>query len=201
MANCARFCAISCSGGQTGQRPKGDSTIVLFTPKCATLAQTLLTAHARPGQPASQRAGKQRRGRQAHLRVVHNHCRRPRRAADGSGGAFAVSVGEAATNPPLGKLRAGKQGCRGRRAQGKERPGVPGPATRIPARRRCSRLSPASRQKVKAFLDPGEPDRPQRGYNSFVPLEPMNQLQANMKAFASGAKPYPFMLIWWPSTR
>ena len=39
-------------------------------------------------------------------------------------------------------------------------------------------------------------DRPQRGYNSFVPLEPMNQLQvdlANMKAF--GGKPYPFMLV------
>ena len=39
-------------------------------------------------------------------------------------------------------------------------------------------------------------DRPQRGYNSFVPLEPMNQLQvdlADMKAFAG--KPYPFMLV------
>ena len=39
-------------------------------------------------------------------------------------------------------------------------------------------------------------DRPQRGYNSFVPLEPMNQLQvdlADMKAF--GGKPYPFMLV------
>lgn len=53
VANCARFCAMSCSGGKTGRRPKGDSTIVapvgtrLFTPKCATLAQTLLTAHAR----------------------------------------------------------------------------------------------------------------------------------------------------------
>ena len=38
---------------------------------------------------------------------------------------------------------------------------------------------------------PGEP-----GYNSFVPLEPMNQLQvdlADMKAF--GGKPYPFMLV------
>ena len=39
-------------------------------------------------------------------------------------------------------------------------------------------------------------DRPQRGYNSFVPLEPKNQLQvdlADMKAF--GGKPYPFMLV------
>ena len=39
-------------------------------------------------------------------------------------------------------------------------------------------------------------DRPQRGYNNFVPLEPMNQLQvdlADMKAF--GGKPYPFMLV------
>ena len=36
-----------------------------------------------------------------------------------------------------------------------------------------------SREKVKAFLDglPINQDRPQRGYNSFVPLEPMNQLQ------------------------
>ena len=39
-------------------------------------------------------------------------------------------------------------------------------------------------------------DRLQRGYNSFVPLEPLNQLQvdlADMKAF--GGKPYPFMLV------
>ena len=45
-----------------------------------------------------------------------------------------------------------------------------------------------SREEVKAF--------PQRGYNSFVPLEPMNQLQvdlADMKAF--GGKPCPFMLV------
>ena len=58
-----------------------------------------------------------------------------------------------------------------------------------------------SRGEVKAFLDGlrANQDRPQRGYNSFVPLEPMNQLQvdlADMKAF--GGKPYP---CWWPSTR
>ena len=35
-------------------------------------------------------------------------------------------------------------------------------------------------------------DRPQRGYNSFVPLEPMNQLQVDL---ADGGKPYPFMLV------
>ena len=55
-----------------------------------------------------------------------------------------------------------------------------------------------SRGEVKAFLDGlrVNQDRPQRGYNSFVPLEPMNQLQvdlADMKAF--GGKPYPFMLV------
>ena len=55
-----------------------------------------------------------------------------------------------------------------------------------------------SREEVKAFLDGlrVSQDRPQRGYNSFVPLEPMNQLQvdlADMKAF--GGKPYPFMLV------
>ena len=55
-----------------------------------------------------------------------------------------------------------------------------------------------SREEVKAFLDGlrVNQDRPQRGYNSFVPLEPMNQLQvdlADMKAF--GGKPYPFMLV------
>ena len=55
-----------------------------------------------------------------------------------------------------------------------------------------------SRGEVKAFLDGLRlnQDRPQRGYNSFVPLEPMNQLQvdlADMKAF--GGKPYPFMLV------
>ena len=35
-----------------------------------------------------------------------------------------------------------------------------------------------SRKEVKAFLDGlwVNQDRPQRGYNSFVPLEPMNQL-------------------------
>ena len=54
-----------------------------------------------------------------------------------------------------------------------------------------------SREEVKAFLDGlrVNQDRPQRGYNSFVPLEPMNQLQvdlADTKAF--GGKPYPFML-------
>ena len=51
-----------------------------------------------------------------------------------------------------------------------------------------------SREEVKAFLDGlrVNQDRPQ----SFVPLEPMNQLQvdlADMKAF--GGKPYPFMLV------
>ena len=51
---------------------------------------------------------------------------------------------------------------------------------------------------MKAFLDGlrVNQDRPQRGYNSFVPLEPMNQLQvdlADMRAF--GGKPYPFMLV------
>ena len=55
-----------------------------------------------------------------------------------------------------------------------------------------------SRGEVKAFLDGlrVNQDRPQRGYNSFVPLEPMNQLQvdlADMRAF--GGKPYPFMLV------
>ena len=55
-----------------------------------------------------------------------------------------------------------------------------------------------SREEVKAFLDGlrVNQDRPQKGYNSFVPLEPMNQLQvdlADMKAF--GGKPYPFMLV------
>ena len=55
-----------------------------------------------------------------------------------------------------------------------------------------------SREEVKAFLDGlrVNQDRPQRGHNSFVPLEPMNQLQvdlADMKAF--GGKPYPFMLV------
>ena len=45
-----------------------------------------------------------------------------------------------------------------------------------------------SRGEVKAFLDGlrVNQDRPQRGYNSFVPLEPMNQLQvdlADMRAF------------------
>ena len=53
-----------------------------------------------------------------------------------------------------------------------------------------------SRGEVNAFLDGlrVNQDRPQRGYNSFVPLEPMNQLQvADMKAF--GGKPYPFMLV------
>ena len=54
-----------------------------------------------------------------------------------------------------------------------------------------------SRGEVKAFLDGlrVNQDRPQRG-NSFVPLEPMNQLQvdlADMRAF--GGKPYPFMLV------
>ena len=54
------------------------------------------------------------------------------------------------------------------------------------------------REEVKAFLDGlrVNQDRPQRGYNSFVPLEPMNQLQvdlADMNAF--GGKPYPFMLV------
>ena len=55
-----------------------------------------------------------------------------------------------------------------------------------------------SRGEVKAFLDGlrVNQDWPQRGYNSFVPLEPMSQLQvdlADMKAF--GGKPYPFMLV------
>ena len=53
-----------------------------------------------------------------------------------------------------------------------------------------------SREEVKAFLDGLRVNQdPQRGY-SFVPLEPMNQLQvdlADMKAF--GGKPYPFMLV------
>ena len=43
-------------------------------------------------------------------------------------------------------------------------------------------------------------DRPQRGYNSFVPLEPMNQLQvdlADMKP--SRASPTPS--CWWPLMR
>ena len=41
------------------------------------------------------------------------------------------------------------------------------------------RDSSISRGEVKAFLDGlrVNQDRPQRGYNSFVPLEPMNQLQ------------------------
>ena len=55
-----------------------------------------------------------------------------------------------------------------------------------------------SRGEVKAFLDGlwVNQDWPQRGYNSFVPLGPMNQLQvdlADMKAF--GGKPYPFTLV------
>ena len=63
--------------------------------------------------------------------------------------------------------------------------------------RRCSRPR-CARGEVKAFLDGlrVNQDRPQRGYNSFVPLEPMNQLQvdlADMRAF--GGKPYPFMLV------
>ena len=72
------------------------------------------------------------------------------------------------------------------------------PSTRIPApvstawRRRCSRPRCATPDGLRV-----NQDRPQqRGYNSFVPLEPMNQLQvdlADMKAF--GGKPYPFMLV------
>ena len=59
-----------------------------------------------------------------------------------------------------------------------------------------------SRGEVKAFLDGlrVNQDRPQRGYNSFVPLEPMNQLQvdlADMRAFAASPTPS----CWWPSTR
>ena len=50
------------------------------------------------------------------------------------------------------------------------------------------RDSSISREEVKAFLDGLRVNQncSQRGYNSFVPLEPMNQLQvdlADMKAF------------------
>ena len=55
-----------------------------------------------------------------------------------------------------------------------------------------------TRQDVKTFMDGliTREDRPQRGYNSYVPPEPMHQLQvdlADMGSFARG--PYPYMLV------
>ena len=55
-----------------------------------------------------------------------------------------------------------------------------------------------TREDVKKFLDGliTREDRPQRGYNSYVPPEPMHQLQvdlADMGSFARG--PYPYMLV------
>ena len=55
-----------------------------------------------------------------------------------------------------------------------------------------------SREDVKRFMDGlvTREDRPQRGYNSYVPPEPMHQLQvdlADMGSFARG--PYPYMLV------
>ena len=39
-------------------------------------------------------------------------------------------------------------------------------------------------------------DRPQRGYNSFVPQEPMHEVQVDL-AFMSnfGGKPYPYLMV------
>ena len=55
-----------------------------------------------------------------------------------------------------------------------------------------------TRKEVKDFLETlrERQDRPQRGYNSFVPQEPMHEVQvdlAYMQAF--GGKPYPYMLV------
>ena len=63
------------------------------------------------------------------------------------------------------------------------------------ARARDPRIT---RQDVKSFMDGlvTREDRPQRGYNSYVPPEPMHQLQvdlADMGTFARG--PYPYMLV------
>jgi hypothetical protein len=63
------------------------------------------------------------------------------------------------------------------------------------ARQREPRIT---RDEVRSFLDSlvVREDRPQRKYNSFVPYQPMHQLQvdlADMTAFAQG--PYKFMLV------
>ena len=55
-----------------------------------------------------------------------------------------------------------------------------------------------TREDVKRFMNSliTREDRPQRGYNSYVPPEPMHQLQvdlADMSSFARG--PYPYMLV------
>ena len=55
-----------------------------------------------------------------------------------------------------------------------------------------------TREDVKAYFETlrDRQDRPQRGYNSFVPQEPMHEVQVDL-AFMSafGGKPYPYLLV------
>ena len=54
------------------------------------------------------------------------------------------------------------------------------------------------RSEVKDFFETlrERQDRPQRGYNSFVPQEPMHEVQVDPAFMSSfGGKPYPYMLV------
>ena len=54
------------------------------------------------------------------------------------------------------------------------------------------------RSEVKDFFETlrERQDRPQRGYNSFVPQEPMHEVQVDLAFMSSfGGKPYPYMLV------
>ena len=55
-----------------------------------------------------------------------------------------------------------------------------------------------SRDEVKQFFETlrDRQDRPQRGYNSFVPQEPMHEVQVDLAFMQNfGPKPYPYMLV------